>query len=85
MASRLMLSLKKAAAESTGPRFTTTMISPSEGRVPENGTLLFASQALDGPHETPETPTLLNEEDIELEFTPGFPRNSGSRQSCQFR
>lgn len=75
MASRLMLSLKKAAIE---PAWSlTTMTGLDRGMTLEDGTgtIRFASRMLDGSQEIlEETHALPNEGDIELE---PMPRNGG--------
>jgi hypothetical protein len=74
MASRLMLSLKKAAAEPTGAWSVTTMSNFSLGRPPGDGTLYFASPTLDTEISAPP-----DEEGMELDSVPELPRNRGSR------
>ena len=82
MASRLMLSLWKAAAEPPPLRNTTTTTNPNRGRLQEDETDHPASQVL-GPHETGEASALPGGESIELECRPGYPRNHGSPQPRQ--
>lgn len=79
MASRLMLSLKKAAIEPTGPWSLTTMTNLSTGGAPEDS-VSFASPGLGGSHEISETSAPRNEEDIELELMSRSPRNRGPWQ-----
>jgi hypothetical protein len=77
MASRLMLSLKKAAAEPRGAWSVATMTTFGPGKPLGGGTLAFASQTLSESCESSAPP---NEENMELEFVPGLFRNRGSRQ-----
>ena len=75
MASRLMLSLKKDAAESTEPQ-TLTIV--NRGKPLEDGSLRFAPDMLSESHEA--THTLPGEEAIELESTLRVYRSRGSWQ-----
>ncbi|KAF9783518.1 hypothetical protein BJ322DRAFT_1110412 [Thelephora terrestris] len=69
MASRLMLSLKKAANEPHGPWSVETMT--DSGRATRRmETIRFASRAFDESHRTSETLSSPNGEDIELESAP---------------
>lgn len=75
MASRLMLSLKKASVEPSGPWHLST-ISNFGSKSREGETLHFASRMLNAPHEIPETLDRLpsNEGDVELNpvFSPSL-------------
>ena len=77
MASRLMLSLKKAAAEPTGAWSVATMTTFSMEWSPKDGTPDFASQTFGGSREISAPP---NEGGMELESGPGLFRNRGSLQ-----
>ena len=82
MASRLMLSLKKASTE---PDIWTlsTMGEFRMGRSPTQATTIhFASHGSDTSGEISETLPSQNEEDVELDYVPQLPRDRGSRQSC---
>lgn len=70
MASRLMLSLKKAAAKPTVPWSLTTMTNSGKGKTPEIGTIRFASWTLSGSQEISGTLSPSNEGDVELESMP---------------
>lgn len=72
MASRLMLSLKKAAVEPTRPWSIETM--SDSGRATH---INFASRVLGASHETLETLPFPNEEGVELDSMPRAPRNCG--------
>ena len=73
MASRLMLSLKKAT---TGPDMSWSLRTMSEtGGAAAFGTIHFASCTIGGPHEVSEAPTPPNAGDIELESIPRVPRD----------
>lgn len=74
MASRLMLSLKKVAAEPTGAWPVATMTTLSVERPPTDATPDFTSQKLGGSCEISAPP---NEEDIELASGPGLFWNHG--------
>ena len=76
MATRLMLSLKKAAAEPKGAWSVATMTNFSVGWPPRDGTLEFASQTFDGSGKSSAPP---NGENMELESGPGLFRNRGSQ------
>lgn len=78
MASRLMLSLKKAAAEPAEPWSLATMSDLNSGGPPRSGTLRFAPRTHDASEKTSETPSAL-EEAIELET---IPQNRGSGELC---
>ncbi|KAF9643583.1 hypothetical protein BDM02DRAFT_3123236 [Thelephora ganbajun] len=80
MASRLMLSLKKAATEPNELWSFSTMANFDTERSPEDGTIRFVSRTFDVPFEISDTTTSPNGEDIELESIPRLPRNRGSRQ-----
>jgi len=75
MASRLMLSLKKAAIEPNVPWSLKTM--SDSGRRTTLETIHFASWALDGSHEISGIPTLPSGRDIELESISRLPRDRG--------
>ncbi|KAF9652176.1 hypothetical protein BDM02DRAFT_3109597, partial [Thelephora ganbajun] len=79
MASRIMLSLKKAAVEPRGTWSLTTMGDSGRGMPPEDETLHFASRVPGRSGQVLETPTLPNEVYIELESAPRRPQNRGSR------
>ncbi|KAF9646676.1 hypothetical protein BDM02DRAFT_3118320 [Thelephora ganbajun] len=70
MASHIMLSLKKAATDPTGPWSLATMADTDRGRSPEGGTLRFTSWVSSGPHQVSETLNPPSEVDIEIEFVP---------------
>lgn len=83
MATRLMVSLKKAAALPAGPWSIATMTGDHyNGRLPGDGNLRFASSTFDVSHETSETPANPGEEGIELEFTLRLPRKRESQELC---
>jgi len=63
MASRLMLSLKKAATEPNGQWSLETMNDPSSGGLAGDGGIRFASQVPGESDEISEDPTPPNEED----------------------
>ena len=73
MASRLMLSLKKAAVEPRGPWSQAT--TPDFGRrgSPGDGTFCLVPPTLGGSYEHPEIPK--NKEDIKLESMPRLPQS----------
>lgn len=75
MASRLMLSLKKTAAEPQGGWSLETMTGTHRGPIG------FAPQATGRSHEIPLTPS---EVDIELDVVPSSSRNHGLRKASQF-
>ena len=77
MVSRLMLSLKKAAAEPTGLWSIATMESTNRGMRPEDGTLHFASKAPGGPHQISEITSLPDGGAIELGSMSKASRGSG--------
>ena len=66
MASRLMLSLKKAAIGPAMPWSLATMTNFGRGMSQEVRTVRFAPRTLSRSRETSETPNLPNEGDIEL-------------------
>ncbi|KAF9642340.1 hypothetical protein BDM02DRAFT_3124642 [Thelephora ganbajun] len=70
MASRLMLSLKKAGVQPKAMWSIPTMTDPSGGRSTEDGTIRFASQVPGGLREISLTPAAQNEEGIELDAIP---------------
>lgn len=66
MASRLMISLKKAGSEHTGPRSLPTIdLDPTSST--SNGSMRFAPQVLGELHGISETSPTQNQEDVELE------------------
>jgi hypothetical protein len=74
MATHLMLSLKKAAAEPMGSWSVATMTDVN------TGTLHFTPQMLGAQREAS---TLSNEGDMELESVPSLLRNRGSQQQLR--
>ena len=70
MASRLMLSLKKASVEPKGMWSLETMTNQSAGRVAGGGTVRFASWVPGGSCETSPHSVALDEEGIELDAKP---------------
>ena len=81
MASRLMLSLKKAAVKSGVVWSLTTMTSSGKGRPPGDSAIRFAPRTLSRPHKASK-PFTLQTGDIELELTPSFPQSRDSLQPC---
>ena len=79
MTSRLMLSLKEAANETTDLWSFWSTADFGGGRLSMGATLHFASQAFGVSHEVSEALTTLNEEGIELDYVP---QNSESQQPC---
>lgn len=69
MASRLMLSLKKAAANQKRVWSLETMSNPSLGRTIDDGTTRFVSRVPGGSHEIPLRPMVPDVEDTELGAT----------------
>ena len=76
MASRLMLSLKKAAAEPMGPWSLATIQSTNIGAGPQDGTLHFASQVPNESHQVVEVTGLPDDGAVELESMSKEPRGS---------
>ena len=76
MATHLMLSLKKAAAEPTGPWSIATMTDVSTGRPPDEAPR-FTSRIFGASRETSTPP---NEGDVELDSLPSVLRNRRSQQ-----
>jgi hypothetical protein len=70
MASRLMLSLKKATAQPTRPWSLKTMTSTSQGRSTGNETINSVPRVPRGSHEIPRSPAAQNGGDIELGAVP---------------
>ena len=70
MASRLMLSLKKASVEPVGMWSLEVMSSSRAGRVAGDGTVRFASRVSGRSCETSSYSVTLDEEDIELGAKP---------------
>ena len=68
MASRLMLSLKKATTQK--PWSLETMTTISQGKSTEGGTDYSVQQVHRGLHEISQNPAVLNEEDMELNVVP---------------
>jgi len=77
MATRLMLSLKKAAAEPKGLWSLETMATMGWGRSTEDGTADPAPRVPGGSREISLTPAAPNEEDIELDAVHRLPLNHG--------
>jgi len=75
MASRLMLSLKKAAVEPAGPWSLSTMSEPVGVTARERRTTRFTLRMPYGSYGASVTSTLSDTVDIELEYTPRLPRN----------
>lgn len=75
MASRLMLSLKRAAAEPQVVWSLGVMTNPSWGRTEEEATVRFAPRVPEGRHELSFFSAGRGEEDVELELTPRLLRN----------
>ena len=67
MASRLMLSLKRAAAEPYAPWSLSTMTDFGRGTTPELRTIHFAPRTLNGRQEISESLVPQNERDVELQ------------------
>ena len=82
MTSRLMLSLKRAAAEPTGMWSLSAMGDFGRGMFSDRATIQFASCGFSVSHEISETLPPLNGEDIELDSVPQMPRDGGSQQLC---
>ena len=81
MASRLMLSLKKVATETTELWSLSTMGDFRRERFPTRGTTIhFASHVSDVSHGISETLPSPNEEGIELDSVPQLPRDRGSQE-----
>lgn len=78
MATRLMLSLKRAADAPTDAWSLSTMGDFGRGR-PTDGSLHFASQTFDASHQIPEAFVASNGENIELESMPELPQDYVSR------
>lgn len=76
IASRLMLSVKRAAVEPTGLWSLSTMAGSRRGEPAEDGTLQFASQIFGAP---PEAVTSPSEGDIELD---SLPKDCGPQEPC---
>ena len=70
MASRLMLSLKKASVQPKAVWSLETMTNPGSGTPTEEARVRFAARVPGGSHENPLTPADLDEEGIELGATP---------------
>lgn len=83
MASRLMLSLKKASVEPKGPWYFSTMSSAGGRGSPESGNLGFTPQTSSGTREVRETlgPLPSNEGVIELDFVLPLSQHRESRLS----
>ena len=79
MTSRLMLSLREAATESTDMWSLRSMANFGGGGSSGGAGLQFASGAFDVSHEVSETLTRPDEEGIELE---SIPQNRESQQPC---
>ena len=80
MASRLMLSLKKATVQPSKPWSLDTMTTVSQGTSTDDGRTGYSAQRVRGGlDETSPTPAVPNEEDIELGAVPRLPRNRESR------
>ena len=73
MASRLMLSLKKAAVQLNKPWSLETMTNISQGRPTEGRTSYSAQWVHGGSREISRTPAVLNDEDIEFNAVSRLP------------
>ena len=71
-AAHMMISLKAAAAETTGELSLLTITNTDNRRLPADGgqSLRFASPMLNVSHGTPGTSTTPDEEDVELDSIP---------------
>jgi len=81
MASRLMISLKKAVDKGVGPWSLTTM-DCRRGGSSEDETLDFVPWGFDTSHEISGAVAPPNEEVIELDSVPRSPWDRGSQQQC---
>ena len=82
MASRLMLSLKKAASEPPELWSISTMGDFGRGGSIGDGTLQFGSRTFDASHEISGIVPPPDEEGIELDSVPRLSQDRGSRQPC---
>jgi len=79
MASRIMISLKKAGSEHTGPQSLPTIdLDPTSST--SNESMHFAPQVLDELHGVSETSPTSNQEDVELESALRWAQDRGSPQ-----
>jgi len=76
MATRLMLSLKKAAAEPMGPWSLATIQGTGGGAGPQDGTIRFASHVPSESHQVLEVTGLPDDGAVELESMSKEPRGS---------
>ena len=76
MASRLMLSLKKAATEPTELWSLSTMGDLRRGKFPEQGSIQFTSYGFNASHGVSETLPPPNHEGVELDSMPRLPREA---------
>ena len=82
MASRLMLSLKKATVQPKILWSLDTMTSIGQGSSARDGTITFAPTVFRGLHETSQAPAAPNEGDIELGAMLQLPPSRDSHHGC---